>query len=173
MRPIIGVIGNQHLINDQYNVQASGTMNCDALVNVAGCMPLIIPSNPQHVSVEELQACFDGFVFTGARANAERAGVAEWTSFACQPLSALEQPTKQKGLVILNPPYGARIGNRKLLFGLYGAIGAVMRERFTGWHFGMVTSDEGLAKATGLTWSEVSRPVAFGGLTVKLYQSAL
>lgn len=69
MRPIIGVIGNQHLINDQYNVQASGTMNCDALVNVAGCMPLIIPSNPQHVSVEELQACFDGFVFTGARAN--------------------------------------------------------------------------------------------------------
>lgn len=69
MRPIIGVIGNQHLINDQYNVQASGTMNCDALVHVAGCMPLIIPSNPQHVSVEELQACFDGFVFTGARAN--------------------------------------------------------------------------------------------------------
>ena len=115
----------------------------------------------------------DQGAITGARANAERAGVAEWTSFACQPLSALEPPTKQKGLVILNPPYGARIGNRKLLFGLYGAIGAVMRERFTGWQFGMVTSDEGLAKATGLTWSEVSRPVAFGGLTVKLYQSAL
>jgi putative N6-adenine-specific DNA methylase len=121
---------------------------------------------------------FHGFdrdqgAITGARANAERAGIVDWTSFACQPLSALKPPTNQNGLVILNPPYGARIGNRKLLFGLYGAIGAVMRERFTGWQFGMVTSDEGLAKATGLTWSEVSRPVAFGGLTVKLYQSAL
>ena len=51
MRPIIGVIGNQHLINDQYNVQASGTMI--VMLVMAGCMPLIIPSNPQHVSVEE------------------------------------------------------------------------------------------------------------------------
>ncbi|MCV2874661.1 class I SAM-dependent RNA methyltransferase [Rhodobacteraceae bacterium XHP0102] len=115
----------------------------------------------------------DQGAITGARANAERAGVADWISFACQPLSALEPPTKQNGLVILNPPYGARIGNRKLLFGLYGAIGAVMQERFHGWQFGMVTADEGLAKSTGLPWAEVSRPVAFGGLTVKLYQANL
>lgn len=115
----------------------------------------------------------DQGAITGARTNAERAGVSDWISFACQPLSALEPPTKQKGLVILNPPYGARIGNRKLLFGLYGAIGAVMQERFQGWQFGLITSDEGLAKSTGLTWAEVSRPVAFGGLSVKLYQAKL
>ncbi len=69
MRPIIGVIGNHYLINDQYSVQTGGTMNFDALASVARCMPLIIPSNPDHVSVEELLACFDGFVFTGGRAN--------------------------------------------------------------------------------------------------------
>ena len=69
MRPLIGVMGNHHLINDQYSVQASGTMNFDALANVSRCMPLIIPSNPDHVNVEELLACFDGFVFTGGRAN--------------------------------------------------------------------------------------------------------
>lgn len=69
MRPLVGVIGNYYLINDQYPVQAGGTMNCEALSNVSGCMPVIIPANPAYVSVEELQSRFDGFVFTGGRAN--------------------------------------------------------------------------------------------------------
>ena len=57
------------MINDQYPVQAGGTMNCEALSNVSRCMPVIIPANPAYVSVEELQSRFDGFVFTGGRAN--------------------------------------------------------------------------------------------------------
>ena len=69
MRPVVGVIGNSFLINDQYPVHASGTMCGDALVTAADCMPLIIPTDPKQVSVKELQACFDGFVFTGGRAN--------------------------------------------------------------------------------------------------------
>ena len=68
-RPLVGVIGNYYLINDEYPVQAGGTMNCEALSNVSGCMPVIIPANPAYVSVEELQDRFDGFVFTGGRAN--------------------------------------------------------------------------------------------------------
>jgi 23S rRNA G2445 N2-methylase RlmL len=45
--------------------------------------------------------------------------------FACQPLSALEPPGAP-GIVLTNPPYGARIGNRKTLFGLYGSLGRVL-----------------------------------------------
>ena len=44
-------------------------MNADALSEVAGCMPLIIPSDPKHVSVAELMEVCDGFLLTGGRPN--------------------------------------------------------------------------------------------------------
>lgn len=68
-RPIVGVIGNVHLINDQYPTHAGGTMNFDAVANVSGCMPLLIPADPKYVSVEELMQVCDGFVLTGGRPN--------------------------------------------------------------------------------------------------------
>ena len=71
----------------------------------------------------------------------------------------------------MNPPYGARIGNRKALFSVYGTLGQVLRERFAGWRVGLVTSDGGLAKATGLTWDAPGPPVAHGGLKVTLWQA--
>lgn len=85
----------------------------------------------------------------GATENAERAGVATLCRFACQPLSDLQPPEGPPGIVLVNPPYGARIGNRKLLFGLYGSLGTVLSERFAGWTVGVLTSDDGLAKAVG------------------------
>jgi putative N6-adenine-specific DNA methylase len=105
-------------------------------------------------------------------ANATRAGVAEQCSFARHAVSDLARPEGPPGLVMVNPPYGARIGDRKLLFALYGALGARLRAEFSGWRLGMVTSDGGLAKATGLAL-QAGPPVAFGGLTVKLYQARL
>jgi len=68
-RPVIGIIGNAYLLNDQYPVQAGGTMNCDAIARVSGCMPMLIPSDPAHVSVPELMAMCDGFLLTGGRPN--------------------------------------------------------------------------------------------------------
>ncbi|MEI4487082.1 class I SAM-dependent RNA methyltransferase [Frigidibacter sp. MR17.14] len=107
-----------------------------------------------------------------AAANAERAGVAAVTRFVQSPVSALERPEGPPGLVIVNPPYGARIGNRKLLFGLYGALGQVLMERFPGWRVGIVTSDGGLAKATGLPFLPALPPVSHGGLKVTLHRTA-
>ncbi len=105
--------------------------------------------------------------------NAERAGVSDWTGFACQPVSALERPEGPPGLVMVNPPYGARIGNRKLLFPLYGALGAVLKDRFSGWRVGLVTSEAGLAKATGLPFLPAAAPVALGGLKVTLWRTGV
>lgn len=69
MRPVVGIIGNHHLINDQYAVQAGGTMNCQAVAEVSGAMPVLIPADPDFVSVEELLETCAGFVFTGGRPN--------------------------------------------------------------------------------------------------------
>jgi putative glutamine amidotransferase len=68
-RPKVGIIGNSYLINDQYPVHAGGTMNSEAVAEVAGCMPLMIPSDPRFVTVDELLETFDGFLLTGGRPN--------------------------------------------------------------------------------------------------------
>jgi len=68
-RPRVGIIGNSYLINDQYPAHAGGTMNSEAVAEVSGCMPLLIPSDPRFLSVEELLETFDGFLLTGGRPN--------------------------------------------------------------------------------------------------------
>lgn len=68
-RPVVGIIGNSFLINDEYPVHAAGKMNTDALAFVCGAIPLIIPTDPTVVSTEELMEICDGFLFTGGRPN--------------------------------------------------------------------------------------------------------
>lgn len=68
-RPIVGIIGNSFLINDQYPAHAGGTMNSQAVAEVSACMPLLIPADPRFVSVAELLETCDGFLFTGGRPN--------------------------------------------------------------------------------------------------------
>ncbi len=106
----------------------------------------------------------------GATENAARAGVTALTRFDRAAVSDLHPPEGPPGLVMINPPYGGRIGDRKLLFALYGSLGSVLRDRFAGWRLGLVTDDGGLAKATDLDL-EASAPIAHGGLKVKLYRA--
>jgi putative glutamine amidotransferase len=68
-RPVIGIIGNSYLVNDQYPTHAGGTMNSAAVAQVAGGLPLIIPSDPAFVSIAELLEACDGFLLTGGRPN--------------------------------------------------------------------------------------------------------
>ncbi|MDZ7905958.1 MAG: gamma-glutamyl-gamma-aminobutyrate hydrolase family protein [Cypionkella sp.] len=68
-KPIIGIISNLHQVNHRYAVHGSGLMNAQALRDVAGCMPLIIPTDPSTTSVEDLLDTCDGFLFTGGGPN--------------------------------------------------------------------------------------------------------
>ncbi|CAD0183553.1 Gamma-glutamyl-gamma-aminobutyrate hydrolase PuuD [Ruegeria sp. THAF57] len=68
-RPVVGIIGNSYLMNDEYPTHAGGTMNSEAVANVSGCLPLLIPADPRYVSVEELLEVCDGFLLTGGRPN--------------------------------------------------------------------------------------------------------
>lgn len=113
----------------------------------------------------------DAGAVVNARANAERAGIQALAQFACQPVSALERPEGPAGLVMVNPPYGARIGARHMLHAVYGALGQVLRARFSGWRVGLVTSDGGLARSSGLPFLPPGPPVAHGGLKVRLYRT--
>jgi putative glutamine amidotransferase len=68
-RPVVGIIGNMNLLNESYPVHAGGTMNSQAVAEVAGCLPVIIPSDPRFVSVADLLDLCDGFLLTGGRPN--------------------------------------------------------------------------------------------------------
>lgn len=106
-----------------------------------------------------------------SRANAERAGVAEITDFAQAPISELTPPEGPPGLVIVNPPYGSRMGEGTDLAPLYAAFGQAMLRRFAGWRVGMVTSEPKLAHATRLPFLPNTAPVPHGGLRVALYRT--
>jgi len=68
-RPIVGIIGNSHLINDTYRTHAGGVMNSQAVSDVAQCLPLIVPADPRFVKVSELLDTCDAFLLTGGRPN--------------------------------------------------------------------------------------------------------
>ncbi|MEM1129726.1 MAG: class I SAM-dependent RNA methyltransferase [Pseudomonadota bacterium] len=113
----------------------------------------------------------DAGAISMSRENAKRAGVTDAVAFAQQPISDLQRPEGPPGLVIVNPPYGGRIGNKKLLYALYGTLGQVLKERFAGWKVGLVTSEPSLARATGLPFHAPGAPVPNGGIRVHLYRT--
>jgi putative N6-adenine-specific DNA methylase len=106
-----------------------------------------------------------------SEANAERAGVSAHTHFQLQAVSDLTPPDGASGLVIVNPPYGTRIGDKKPLYALHAALGQTLKSRFAGWRVGLVTTEVSLAKATGLPFGPPDIPVNHGGLRVLLFQT--
>ncbi len=106
-----------------------------------------------------------------SRENAERAGVSGITSFTELDIADLTRPDGPPGLVIINPPYGTRIGDKSALQALYAQFGKVMKQRFKGWRIAIITTDAGLAKQTGLPFDPPSAPVLHGGLRVTLWQT--
>ncbi|MCA3572493.1 MAG: class I SAM-dependent RNA methyltransferase [Aestuariivirga sp.] len=107
-----------------------------------------------------------------AQENAARAGVGAFTAFRQQTVSELVPPEGPAGLVIANPPYGTRIGDKKPLHALYGALGQTLLQRFSGWRVGIITTEAPLARSTGLPFLPPGPPVLHGGLKVTLFQTA-
>ncbi|WP_425082001.1 THUMP domain-containing class I SAM-dependent RNA methyltransferase [Ruegeria arenilitoris] len=106
-----------------------------------------------------------------AATNADRAGVAAHTRFQCRSVSDIKPPPGPTGLVIVNPPYGARIGDEKRLRSLYGSLGKVLMSRFSGWRVGIVTSNQSLARATRLPLLPAGPVVDHGGTKIRLYRT--
>jgi putative N6-adenine-specific DNA methylase len=113
----------------------------------------------------------DAGAIVASRANADRAGVAHVTEFEKQTVSDLAAPPGSPGLVIVNPPYGDRIGEKKRLAVLYRALGQALKTRFRDWRVGLVTSEAALARATALPFLPPGPPVPHGGLRVTLYRT--
>ena len=66
----------------------------------------------------------------------------------------LQQAAPEKaampGLVVTNPPYGERLGNREELVDLHRALGAQLRHHFTGWEAALLIGDASLGNTLGI-----------------------
>jgi putative N6-adenine-specific DNA methylase len=107
----------------------------------------------------------DAGAVEATRANAARAGVASLVEARRASVSELVPPPGGPGWLVTNPPYGRRTGGGDLR-DLYARLGAVVSERFGGWHVGLL-ADGRLAASTGLALSPAFS-TDNGGIPVRL-----
>jgi putative N6-adenine-specific DNA methylase len=84
-----------------------------------------------------------------AKQNAMTAGVEHLVEFGVCDYSETPVP-EPGGVIVLNPPYGERLGDRKQLEGLYQGIGDFFKKKCQGYRGYVFTGNLDLSKKVGL-----------------------
>ncbi len=87
--------------------------------------------------------------------NAGCAGVADHLRIERREWIAVEPPPGAPGLVIINPPYGERLGEQEDVAALYIQIGERLKAHFAGWRAALFTGNPDLGKRMGLRAEKV------------------
>ena len=108
----------------------------------------------------------DPAAIASAQHNAQRAGFASHVQLRCADIGDA-RPTAAAGLVLLNPPYGRRLGHERTLGRLYRDIGRALRAHFRGWRAGLVVANRAAADAIGMPVAASYR-LTNGGIPITL-----
>ena len=93
----------------------------------------------------------DGKLIEKAKKNAERAGVEEDIIFTRNSITELKPPSKgEKGLIIVNPPYGERLGNVEVTKDVYRDFAYIMKQHFVGWNCWLLSGNEDMTRSLKL-----------------------
>ena len=87
-------------------------------------------------------------------ANIENADLDEHIRIAHKPLDQFGKATADTGLLITNPPYGARMGEEEQLVPLYQKLGTVLQKNFIDWRAAVYTGNLDLARELDLSPSK-------------------
>jgi 23S rRNA (guanine2445-N2)-methyltransferase / 23S rRNA (guanine2069-N7)-methyltransferase len=98
---------------------------------LAECEPIVIRGGPSLLDLEH-------------RSDPTGSGRAEGSLTQPPPTAGL------RGLVVTNPPYGERLGDRAALAELYPQLGDTLRRRFPGWTAYVLTGNPSLGRSIGL-----------------------
>lgn len=109
----------------------------------------------QALKEQGLEALAYGFdvdpgVLKAARANIERAGLANLIKVEARSLEDFQRPDMPQALLAMNPPYGERLDDRDQLMSLYANIGQVLKQQCQGDRAAILSSDDFLLKNLGL-----------------------
>lgn len=99
--------------------------------------------------------------------NAQRAGVADLLELEERELHGLRRPpgVEGRGLLITNPPYGERLGEKNTTRELYRALGRIGVQQFPGWQACVLGADVQHVDALGFAHRATER-LHNGALTV-------
>jgi len=85
-----------------------------------------------------------------AIANSNRAGLGDHLIFERRAIADLTPSDRAPGLVLVNPPYGARLGAAAGLGALYRELGAALLRCYPGWDAAVLTGNPPLGRELGL-----------------------
>jgi 23S rRNA (guanine2445-N2)-methyltransferase / 23S rRNA (guanine2069-N7)-methyltransferase len=108
----------------------------------------------------------------GAHANLERSGLHGFIHFErgeladCRPHPGMRGKV---GLLVLNPPYGERLGEVKELIPLYSSLGQLFKNHFIDWQATVLTGNPDLGKSMGVRAFKINS-MYNGALPCKLLQ---
>jgi putative N6-adenine-specific DNA methylase len=111
----------------------------------------------------------DAGAVAAALQNARRAGVEDDIELSQRALSAIDAPG-ETGVMVVNPPYGKRVGEQGALRNLYASLGKVLRSRFSGWEVVMLSASAASEKQTALSFYSVAR-TSNGGIPVRIVRA--
>jgi len=103
-----------------------------------------------------------------ARLNLEAAGLADCVELKQADVLDTGAPAGE-GVLIANPPYGARIGEDAALAEFYPKLGDTLKKYYAGWRCYLFSGDARLPKLIRLTASRRT-PLFNGPLECRLYE---
>jgi putative N6-adenine-specific DNA methylase len=103
-----------------------------------------------------------------ARRNLAAAGVERWVKLERADVLERAAPVPA-GVMVMNPPYGERLGSPEELARFYPKLGDALKQRFAGWRCYIFTADLRLPKLIRLEPSRRT-PLWNGALECRLYE---
>jgi putative N6-adenine-specific DNA methylase len=110
----------------------------------------------------------DAEALKDARRNLAAAGVERWVTLEQADVLERDAPAPG-GVMVMNPPYGERMGSLDELALFYPKLGDALKKRFAGWRCYIFTADLRLPKLIHLAPS-ARTPLWNGALECRLYE---
>ena len=104
----------------------------------------------------------DAEVLEQAKSNVHAADLESWIALHQGDGRDLEPPDRP-GIVVCNPPYGARLGEQEELAELYFQLGQQLKQRCSGWTLWLLSGNPELTRSLGMKASR-RVPVSNGGI---------
>ena len=109
-----------------------------------------------------------GYALKDATENLAANGLADCVWLKQANVLEITAPTPT-GVLVTNPPYGARLGNDEELAAFYPKFGDVLKQKFAGWRAYVFSGDAALVKLIRLSASKRT-PLFNGKIECRLYE---
>ncbi len=106
-----------------------------------------------------------------ADSNLKAAGLREAVTLSKTDILEIEPPA-ESGVLVMNPPYGVRLGEEEELAALYPKLGDVLKRKFANWRAYIISADANLPKLIRLSATKKT-PLFNGALECRLFEYKL